>query len=74
MLLGAAEEIGRARAYAGFAQGRIADALGLLSGLDANHHESLVPPTLHKAADELARGIGLIGAGETSVADIAARL
>ncbi len=73
MLLGAAEEIGQARQYAGIARGRLADAVGVLTGL-GEHREPLVPPELRRAADELDRGLGLIGAGESRVADIAARL
>ena len=73
MLLGAAEEIGQARQYAGVARGRLADAVGVLWGL-GEHREPLVPPELRRAADELDRGLGLIGAGESRVADIAARL
>jgi hypothetical protein len=73
MLLGAAEEIGHARQYAGLARGRLADAVGVLNGL-GEHREPLIPPELRRAADELDRGLGLIGAGESHVADIAARL
>ncbi len=73
MLIGAVEHIGRARQYAGVARGRLADAVGLLSGL-GEHREPLVPLELKRAADELDRGLDLIGAGETRVADIAARL
>jgi hypothetical protein len=73
MLLGAVEQIGHARAYAAVAAGRINDAVGVLAGL-GEHREPLVPPELRRAADELHRGMTLIGAGETSVADIAARL
>jgi hypothetical protein len=74
MLLGAVDEIGLAREAASVARGRIADAVGVLAGLGEHHHEPLLPPGLKRAADELDRGIGLIGAGETRVADIAARL
>jgi hypothetical protein len=73
MLLGAVEEIGHAREYAGMARGRLSDAVGVLTGL-GEHREPLIPPELRLAADELDRGLSLIGAGETRVADIAARL
>ncbi|MBA3905627.1 MAG: hypothetical protein H0X35_02920, partial [Pseudonocardiales bacterium] len=49
MLLGAVEEIGHARQYAGVASGSIADAVGLLAGL-GEHREPLVPPELRRAA------------------------
>lgn len=74
MLLGAVDHIGAALQYAGVARGRIADAVGLLDGLSEQHPEPLTPPALRRAADELDRGLGLIGAGESRVADIAARL
>lgn len=73
MLLDAAEEIGHARQYAGVARRRLADAVGVLTGL-GEHREPLVPVELTRAADELDRGLGLIGAGENQVAEIAARL
>ena len=73
MLLGAVEEIGQARRHAGDARGRLADAVGVLTGL-GEHREPLVPPELRRATDELDRGLGLIGAGEQRIADIAARL
>lgn len=74
MLLGAVDHIGAARAHAGVAHGRISDAVGLLEGLGEQHSEPLVPPELRRAVDQLDRGLGLIGAGEDRVADIAARL
>jgi hypothetical protein len=73
MLLGAVEEIEHARQYAAVASGRIADAVGVLAGL-GEHREPLVPTELKRAADELDRGLQLIGAGESTVADLAARL
>ena len=73
MLLGAVEQIGNARACAGVARGRIADAVGVLAGL-GEHREPLVPPELSRAAEELDRSLTLIGAGERTVADIAGRL
>ena len=72
-LLGAAELIGNARHYASLARGRLADAVGVLTEL-GEHREPLVPPELRRATDELDHGLGLIGAGESRVADIAARL
>ena len=74
MVLGALSEIGQARQHAGLARGRIADAVAVLDGLAGHHREPPVPTQLRRAADELDRGLGLIGAGETRVADIAARL
>ncbi|HEY0816719.1 MAG TPA: hypothetical protein VGE11_25860 [Pseudonocardia sp.] len=73
MLLGAVEQIGTARQHAGVARGRIDDAVGVLVGL-GEHREPLVPPELQRAADVLDRGLALIGAGENTVADLAARL
>lgn len=74
MLLGAVDHIGAARVHAGVAHVRIADAVGMLEGLGEQHREPLVPAALRHAADELDRGLALIGAGADRVADIAARL
>jgi hypothetical protein len=73
MLLGAVEQIGNAHQYASVARGRIDDAVGVLVGL-GEHREPLVPPELRRAADVLDRGLALIGAGENTVAELAARL
>jgi hypothetical protein len=73
MVLDAAEQIEHARQHAGVARGRLADALSVLAGV-GEHREPLIPPELRRAADELDRGLGLIRAGESRVADIAARL
>ena len=73
MLLGAVEEIGQARHHAGAARGCLADSVGVLSGL-GEHLEPLVPTELRRAADELDRGLGFMGAGEQQIAEIAARL
>jgi hypothetical protein len=74
MLIGAADHIGSARGHAAAARTRIDEAVGVLQDLAAGHSEPLVPPALLRAADELDRGLGLIGAGESRVADITARL
>lgn len=74
MLLGAVEELDRARAQAGVARAHLADAVGVLDGLGEVHAEPLVPPQLLRAAAELDRGLALIGAGRHCVTDIAGRL
>ena len=74
MLIGAVDHIDAARGYAGVARDRLTDAVEVLEGLGDQHSEPLVPPELRRAADELDRGLGLIGVGQTRVADIAARL
>jgi hypothetical protein len=56
------------------AEQRLTEAVALLTGLDQSHHDSLVPPELPKADQELTRGLGLISGGADSVAAIEARL
>jgi len=72
-LLGAAEQIGNARHHASVARGRLADAEGVLTQL-GEYREPLVPAELRRATDELDYGLALIGAGESRVTDIVARL
>lgn len=56
------------------AEQRLAEAVALLTELNQSHHESLVPPELLRADQELTRGLGLINGGAESVAAIEARL
>jgi hypothetical protein len=56
------------------AQQRISEALALLTELGQSHHDSLVPPELPRADQELARGLGLISGGADAVAAVEARL
>lgn len=74
VLVGVAEEIGSAHQHARVARARIADAVAVLDGLGQQHSEPLVPVELRRAAEELERGLGLIGAGAAAVADVDARL
>lgn len=66
--------LGEALGYADTARERLADAVGLLSGLDGQHSEPLVPPELRRAGDELDHGLRLISGGVSAVAAIGARL
>ena len=66
--------LGEALGYAETAHARLADAVGLLSDLDAQHSEPLVPPALRRAGDELDRGRSLINGGVAAVSAIGARL
>lgn len=59
---------------AGLAARGIAEAVAVLTDLDRAHHESLVPPQLLRADEELTRGLGLISGGVDSVAAVEARL
>jgi hypothetical protein len=68
------ERLGDALGYAATARERLVDALGLLSDLDEQQREPLVPPELRRAGDELDRGLRLISRGAAAVADIGARL
>jgi hypothetical protein len=56
------------------AEQRLTEAVALLTELNRSHHESLVPPELLRAEEELTRGLGLINGGAESVAAIEARL
>ena len=47
---------------------RLTEAIALLTELYQSHHESLVPPELLWADQELSRGLGLINGGAESVA------
>jgi hypothetical protein len=69
-----AEQLHGAQQYVGIARRRIDEAVGVLTELGLQHAEPLPPPQLKRAADELERGSGLIGAGALVVADIGARL
>lgn len=68
------ERLAEALGHVDLARARVGDAVGLLSGLDGQHREPLVPPQLRWAADELDRGVGLIAGGAAAVAAIGARL
>jgi hypothetical protein len=68
------ERLGEALGYAVTARDRLVDAVGLLSALDGQHSEPLVPPELRRAGDELENGLRLISGGADAVADIGARL
>jgi hypothetical protein len=74
LLAQVAEQLGAAQKHAELARARIADATAVLSGLDEQHSETLVPEDLRRAADELDHGLELIGGGVMAVADIDARL
>ncbi len=68
------ERLGEALGYAVTARERLVDAIGVLSELDGQHAEPLVPLELRRASDELEQGLRLISSGATAVADIGARL
>jgi hypothetical protein len=74
VLTGVGERLGEALGYASTARDRLSDALGLLTALDGQHSEPLVPPELRRAGDELDRGLRLISSGAAAVADIGTRL
>jgi hypothetical protein len=74
VLAAVTEALGTAYRHAGQARAGIGDAMALLTALDEQHAEPLVPPELRRAGAELDRGLGLIAGGVTAVADIDARL
>lgn len=69
-----AERVREAYRHASTARARLADAAALLEDLAVEHGESLVPPALVRAGDELDRGLRLIAGGVDAVADLDARL
>jgi hypothetical protein len=74
LLAAAVEQLGSAMQFAGLARSRIVEAVAVLDGLGQQHSESVLPPELPKAVDELDRAVRLISGGATAVADIDARL
>ena len=68
------DRLGTASRLVDLAQVRVHDALAVLTELGTQHHESVVPPELHRAEADLTRGRQLIGGGATAVAAIDARL
>jgi hypothetical protein len=74
VLTGVGERLAEALGYAATARDRLSDALGLLTALDGQHSEPLVPPELRRAGDELEHGLGLINSGAAAVAGIGERL
>ena len=73
-LAGVAAWLDDAYGHATTARSRLADALAVLTELDRDHSEQLVPPELRKADGELERSLGLISRGAAVVADVDARL
>ncbi len=68
------ERLADALGYADTARARLADAAGVLSDLDGQHSEPLVPPQLRRAGDQLDHGLRLISGAAAAVAAIGARL
>ena len=68
------ERLGEALGYAATARDRLTDAVGVLTDLDGQHSEPLVPPELRRAGDELDHGLHMISSGAAGVADIGDRL
>ena len=68
------ERLDEALGHAGAARAQLAAAVGVLSDLDGQHSEPLVPPELRRASDVLDQGLRFISGGAAIVADIGARL
>ena len=68
------ESLGSADHYARVARGLLDEAVATLRGLDAESAESLVPPQLHRASEELDQGLAAIDGGRDAVAGLDARL
>lgn len=74
VLAAVAESLGSADRHARIARERLEEAVGVLTALDGEHSESLVPPQLHRASEVLDHGLAAIGGGRAAVADLDARL
>lgn len=70
----AAASLDTAYRHARAARERLDEAAAVLGELDGQHAESLVPPALRKATDELDHGLAAIGGGRDAVALLEARL
>ena len=73
-LAAVSESLGSAAQHARVARDRIEEAVAVLTELDREHSESLVPPELRRASEELDHGLAAIGGGRDAVADLHARL
>jgi hypothetical protein len=73
-LAAVAESLGSADRHARIARERLEEAVAVLTALDGEHSESLVPPQLHRASEVLDHGLVAIGGGRDAVADLDARL
>ncbi|MDT7581080.1 MAG: hypothetical protein QOK35_2344 [Pseudonocardiales bacterium] len=74
VLATATQSLDTAYQHARAARGLLGEAVAVLGELDGQHSESLVPPQLMKATDELDHGLAAIGSGRDAVADLEARL
>jgi hypothetical protein len=68
------ESLDIAHQHARVARERLEEAVAVLTDLDGQHSESLVPPQLQRAGEELDNGLAAIGGGRDAVADLGARL
>ncbi len=73
-LAAVSESLGSADQHARFARDRIEEAVALLTDLDGEHSESLVPPQLLRAGEVLDHGLAAISGGRDAVAGLDARL
>jgi hypothetical protein len=73
-LAAVSESLGTADRHARFARERLEEAVALLTALDGEHSESLVPSQLHRASEALDHGLAAIGGGRDAVAVLDARL
>ena len=74
VLAAVSESLGSAAQHARFAHDRIEEAVAVLTDLDREHSESLVPPELRRASAELTHGLVAIVGGRDAVAGLDARL
>jgi hypothetical protein len=73
-LAAVSESLGSADHHARVARARLEEAVAVLTDLGREHAESLVPPELHRASEQLDHGLAAISGGRDAVMDLNARL
>lgn len=73
-LAAVSDSLGSADQHARFARARIEEAVAVLTDLDREHSESLVPPELRRAGEQLDHGLAAINGSRDAVMDLNARL
>ena len=73
-LAAVSESLGSADHHARVARARLSRRRSQCCHLDREHPESLVPPELHRASEQLDHGLAAIDGGRDAVTDLNARL
>ena len=73
-LAAVSESLCTADQHARYALDRIEEAVAVLTDLDREHSESLVPAELRRASEQLTHGLTVINGGRDAVVGLGARL